>query len=831
MERKSAAKDLFARAHRLSVKAREAFLEEACGGGAELRLEVQRMLVDMEKADSFFAEDEGVTMKADVFDATYAETEGDQIGPYTLRQQIGEGGFGTVWMAEQSEPISRMVAVKVVKAGMDTKQVLSRFEAERQALAMMEHPNIAKVLDAGATPNGRPYFAMELVKGVPVTEFCDQQKFDSQRRLKLFQDVCSAVNHAHQKGIIHRDLKPSNIMVTLEADRPVVKVIDFGIAKATHTKLTEKTLFTRFEQFLGTPVYMSPEQAALSNLDVDTRSDIYSLGVLLYELLAGAPPFDQKSLLSAGYDEMRRIIAEDEPPKPSTRLTQMQASTTNVTESGSTPRKKHPVNANSLKGEIDWIVMKAIEKDRARRYETASALGRDIGCYLANEPVHAAAPSKLYKVRKFTRRHKAAIGAAAAMVLLLLGGAASTSWQAIRATSEKDRAVEAEALAEVRLGDSEAARDDAERARKKAEVSEALAERRLEETEAARTEAEQFSNVLRNTLEAQMFGFWIVDLEETPGLSRQEIDAALEEFAKEQPVGSPKELAERISKEVAPSDQATRALLGGLTFEIKKGKITLYAPDRAETGVFSLKSSGKADNTLIMEVPGEIENSQVTIERDRLILKHGETMILKRISQEAFAKRRSEDKEVAGLVENEVLPISFEDAQLKRHLSAAAAMDSEQFAKFASGDVVNPEAITSEGGTLTDHLMFGTLTPREGQEFFFRFKGPADPAKIGEALNPASRELVSVIHPEYITSLEFEIKGSTLVGQVEFTATNGIYEGAVGFEAVHAGSEEAGWTINAFILERDGSRLERKGKEGEWKRKTAAPNGGNEVAP
>ena len=295
----------------------------------------------------------GVTIASEDFDATYAEQEGDEIGPYTLRQQIGEGGFGTVWMAEQTGAISRMVALKVVKAGMDTKQVLSRFEAERQALAMMDHPNIAKILDAGATPAGRPYFVMELVKGVPITQFCREQKLDTQQRLALFQDVCSAINHAHQKGVIHRDIKPSNVMVTLEGDRPVVKVIDFGIAKATQNKLTDKTLFTRFEQFLGTPVHMSPEQAAMSNLDIDTRSDIYSLGVLLYELLAGAPPFDSKSLLSAGYDEMRRIIAEEEPPKPSTRLTETQA--TESKQGSKAPR----ISASSLKGDLDWIVMKA----------------------------------------------------------------------------------------------------------------------------------------------------------------------------------------------------------------------------------------------------------------------------------------------------------------------------------------------------------------------------------------------------------------------------------------------------------------------------------------
>ncbi len=371
--------------------------------------------------------------------AQLGEAEGDVIGPYTLRQKIGEGGFGVVWMAEQTQPMQRMVALKVVKAGMDTKQVLARFEAEQQALALLDHPNIAKVLDAGATETGRPYFVMELVKGIPITQFCQEQKLATKARLDLFRDVCSAINHAHQKGIIHRDLKPSNVMVTLHGDAPVAKVIDFGIAKATQQKLTDKTLFTRFEQFLGTPVYMSPEQAALSGLDIDTRSDIYSLGVLLYELLAGKPPFDPKTLLSKGYEEMRRIIREDEPPKPSTKLTETQSSAGNQSIN---------VSPSALKGELDWIIMKAIDKDRGRRYETANAFAADIGRFLESEPVLAAAPSAAYKFRKFARRNKAVLGVAAAMIALLLGGIVATSWQAVRATAERDRAEEAREEAE-----------------------------------------------------------------------------------------------------------------------------------------------------------------------------------------------------------------------------------------------------------------------------------------------------------------------------------------------------------------------------------------------
>jgi WD40 repeat protein len=425
------AKDLFAQAYELEEKDREAFLESACGGDAELRLEVKRLLVKSEKVDAFFADAGGDTMGAEGFDEPISEREGDHIGVYILRQKIGEGGFGVVWMAEQSEPISRMVALKVVKAGMDTREVLVRFQAERQALAMMEHPNIAKILDVGATPLGRPYFAMELVKGIPITDFCKDRNYGPRETLTLFLDVCSAVSHAHQKGIIHRDLKPSNVMVTLHGDKPVVKVIDFGIAKATQDKLTEKTLFTRFEQFLGTPVYMSPEQAAMSGLDIDTRSDIYGLGVLLYELLAGKPPFDSKTLISAGYDEMRRIIKEDEPPKPSTRLAQISSQTNEPNH------PDHHITSHALLGELDWIVMKAIEKDRVRRYETANGFANDIGHYLNNEPVEAAAPSSAYKFRKFVQRNRGAFAAAAVISLVLVIATVSSTWLALKATEAK----------------------------------------------------------------------------------------------------------------------------------------------------------------------------------------------------------------------------------------------------------------------------------------------------------------------------------------------------------------------------------------------------------
>jgi eukaryotic-like serine/threonine-protein kinase len=366
-------------------------------------------------------------------EAVVTEQPGDRIGRYKLLEKIGEGGHGVVYMAEQAEPIRRRVALKVIKLGMDTKQVVARFEAERQALALMDHPNIAKVLDAGATDTGRPYFVMELVRGIQITEYCDHHNLPTKERLDLFIQVCHAVQHAHQKGIIHRDLKPSNVLVTRLDGRPVPKVIDFGIAKATGQQLlTEKTLFTAFQQFIGTPAYMSPEQAEMSGADIDTRSDIYALGVLLYELLTGQVPFERQDLMQAGFDEMRRLIREQDPPRPSTRLSSLSAE--DLTAVAKRRDAEPPKLIHLVRGDLDWIVMKCLEKDRARRYETTSGLADDLLRHLGNEPVSARPPSGFYRLQKMVRRNTLAFAAAAAVVTALTLGIIASTWQAVRAT-------------------------------------------------------------------------------------------------------------------------------------------------------------------------------------------------------------------------------------------------------------------------------------------------------------------------------------------------------------------------------------------------------------
>src|SRR5262245_54481095 len=436
---------------------RAAYLLGACGADPALLANVQELLAAHEKDDGFL---DRPPPNATVDEQPVTERPGTVIGPYKLLERIGEGGFGVVFLAEQTQPVRRKVALKVLKPGMDTRQVVARFEAERQALAIMDHPNIARVFDGGSTPSGRPYFVMELVRGVPITDFCDRNHFTPRQRLELFVQVCAAVQHAHQKGIIHRDLKPSNVLVALYDGKPVPKVIDFGIAKAAGQPLTDKTLVTGFGAIVGTPEYMSPEQAEVNQLDIDTRSDVYSLGVLLYELLAGSPPFTRKDLEKAGMLEMLRVIREQEPSKPSTKLSTAEGLPTLAANRGTEPAKLTKL----VRGELDWIVMKALEKDRSRRYETANGLAMDVQRYLADEPVLVGPPSVGYRFRKFARRNRAAVSTAAAILFVLVIGTAISTWQAVRAA-------QAEALGEGRMEAERNALREAEDAKKVAETN------------------------------------------------------------------------------------------------------------------------------------------------------------------------------------------------------------------------------------------------------------------------------------------------------------------------------------------------------------------------
>jgi serine/threonine protein kinase/tetratricopeptide (TPR) repeat protein len=430
------AKSLFLAAVDRPVEERAAFLDEACADEPELRRRVQQLLEAHDRPDSLPEAPLDVAPPRDSHPEVgrsgdgRAEGPGTVIGPYKLLQQIGEGGMGTVYLAEQSQPVRRLVALKIIKPGMDSRQVIARFEAERQALALMDHPNIAKVLDGGTTESGRPYFVMELVKGVPITKYSDERRLTPRERLELFVPVCQAVQHAHQKGLIHRDLKPSNVLVCLYDGKPVPKVIDFGVAKATGQRLTDRTMFTEIGQVVGTLEYMSPEQAELNQLDIDTRSDIYSLGVLLYELLTGSTPLDRKRLKTGAILEMLRVIREEEPPKPSTRLSESRETLPSI----SAQRQTEPAKLTRLvRGELDWIVMKALEKDRNRRYETAIGFALDVQRYLADEPVLACPPRASYRLRKFLRRNKGPVLAVAIVVLALVGGIVGTAWGLVQA--------------------------------------------------------------------------------------------------------------------------------------------------------------------------------------------------------------------------------------------------------------------------------------------------------------------------------------------------------------------------------------------------------------
>jgi serine/threonine protein kinase len=431
---------LFADALALPPAERGTFLAKACGANVDLLAHLVALVAAHDGPDTL------LRGSAPPREILHDEKPGDAIGRYKLLQRIGEGGCGVVWMAEQEEPVRRRVALKVIKLGMDTKTVVARFEAERQALAMMDHPNIAKVHDAGATDTGRPFFVMELVRGVPITKYCDENHLTPKARLELFIKVCQAIQHAHQKGVIHRDIKPSNLLVTVNDGAPTPKVIDFGIAKATQGRLTDATVFTAFEQFIGTPVYMSPEQAEMSSLDIDTRSDIYSLGVLLYELLSGKPPFDPKKFAQAGVDQIRQQIREVEPSRPSARLrTLTEEEQTTIARLRSTAPSELSI---MLRGDLDWIVMRCIEKDRTRRYDTANGLAMDIQRYLRNEPVVARPPSTAYLLQKLVARHRVAFMAASLVAAILVLGSTIATIAWLREQKARQQARDAETLAE-----------------------------------------------------------------------------------------------------------------------------------------------------------------------------------------------------------------------------------------------------------------------------------------------------------------------------------------------------------------------------------------------
>jgi hypothetical protein len=473
---------------------RTAFLDQACRGQPALRNRLEKLLTVQTSADEFFRavplREVGVEVgpppaAADspggTADSKPAETANTVIGCYRLLQRLGEGGCGVVYLAEQQEPLRRRVALKIIRQGMDTENVIARFKAERQALALMEHPNIAHELDAGTTESGQPYFVMEWVQGVKITDFCNQNHLEVSQRLNLFIQICHAIQHAHQKGVIHRDIKPSNILVMLHDGVPLPKVIDFGIAKATEGRLADNTVFTARDQFIGTPAYMSPEQADSGGLDVDTRSDIYSLGVLLYELLTGQTPFGSKELVKGGMDEMRRMLHEQEPALPSTMLTNL--GDTRLTAVAAQHSAEPLRLLSTLRGDLDWIVMKALEKDRNRRYETANGLAMDVQRYLNNEPVVARSPSRLYRFQKLVRRNRVVFAAIAAVTLALLSGLGASTWLFLKEREARRQAVAAEHQQVLLRKESDRLRQEAEYRQKLTQATVALSRNQNEEAD------------------------------------------------------------------------------------------------------------------------------------------------------------------------------------------------------------------------------------------------------------------------------------------------------------------------------------------------------------
>jgi serine/threonine protein kinase len=559
-------------AGRLPEQERASFLEEKCGADNELRRRLETRLgvkcgpqntVVMDKDATLTHSSRAVT---DPFLVPGEEKLGSTIGRYKLLEMSGEGGFGSVYVAEQQEPVRRRVALKVIKLGMDTKQVVARFEAERQALAMMDHPNIAKVFDAGATETGRPYFVMELVRGVRITEYCDENKLTTRQRLKLFVQVCRAIEHAHQKGIIHRDIKPSNILVSMHDGAEVIKVIDFGIAKATSGNLTDKTVFTQGDQFVGTPAYMSPEQAEMSGMDIDTRSDIYSLGVLLYELLTSETPFESKNLLSRGFDEMRRIIREMEPQLPSLRLRARRK------EDQTTAARRHGTDAPRLikfmSGDLDWVVMKCLEKDRARRYETADSLGVDVQRFLDDEPVAARPPSNIYRFKKLVRRNRLAFAAAGGIWLALVIALGVSTYYVIKEKQQRD-------LAEIETAAANRDRQNADVARAKAQAAEKKALESQMQAEAARAKAEEATRKAQESAEeAKAARIKAEEATARAVASETEAKAALQQAREEREKAKVADQQAEVSKSEAQTarQQATVAISAAEKLDAEKSE-------------------------------------------------------------------------------------------------------------------------------------------------------------------------------------------------------------------------------------------------------------------